>query len=227
MKKKLWMAVGGGLAVLTLLGTAAVMAVHAQSPTPPTPDGGQMGPGPGLGGPRHLGQAGLDAAARVLGISADDLSTQLQSGMTLEEIAAAQGVDPKTVMRAIQAARPLRLGSTELDAAAKALGMTSTDLSTMLSAGTSLADIASQHSVDLQTVQAAIQAARKAEMKTQINDAVTAGKISQDKADWLLEGLSQGYLDGPGGFGVGFGRGGPGPHAPKSLQARPTPSTSP
>jgi hypothetical protein len=227
MKKQLWMIVAGGLTVLALLGTAAVVAVHAQSPTPTTPGGGQVGPGPGLGGPRQLGQAELDAAAKVLGISADDLSTQLQTGKTLDEIATAQGVDPKTVMDAIRSARRPRLGSAEMDAAAKALGMASTDLSTQLNAGMSMADIATQQGVDLQTVQDAIQAARNAEMRTQISDAVTAGMISQAKADWLLEGLSKGYLDGPDGLGLGPRMGGAGPHAPGSQQAQPTPSTSP
>jgi lambda repressor-like predicted transcriptional regulator len=226
MKRKLWITVGGGLMVLALLGTATVVAVHAQSPTPPTPGGGPIGRGPGLGGPRQLGQAELDAAAKVLGISADELSSQLQSGKTLDEIATAQGVDPKTVMDAIRSTRPPRLGSTGLDAAAKALGMTSADLSAQLNAGTSLADIAAQQGVDLQTVQNAIQAARNAEMKTQINDALAVGTISQAKADWLLEGLSKGYLDGPESFGLGFRMGGLGPHAPAGQQAQPTPSTS-
>jgi hypothetical protein len=215
----------GSLLVLLLLVGAATAVAYAQSPTPPVPAGGQVGAGPG--GPHQMGQAELDAAAKVLGISADDLSAQLQSGKNLDEIATAQGVDPKAVMDAVRSARPLRLGSAELDAAAQALGMTPAGLSTQLSAGSTLADIATQQSVDLQTVQDAIQAARSAEMKSQINDAVTAGTISQAKADWLLDGLSKGYLDGQDGFGPGFRIGGPGPHAPGARQLQSTPSTSP
>lgn len=227
MEKQLRILFGSLLVLLLLVGLGTAVAAHAQSPTPPTPDGGQIGPGPGLGGPRQLGQAELDTAANVLGISAADLSTQLQSGKTLDEIATAQGVDPKTVMDAIRSARPPRLGSGELEAAAKALGMTSDDLSTQLASGTSLADIAAQKGVDLQTVQDAIQAARTAEVKAQISDAVAAGTMSQDKADWLLEGLSKGFLDGPGGFGPGLRIGGPGPHATAAQQPQPTPSTTP
>jgi transcriptional regulator with XRE-family HTH domain len=218
---------GSLLILLLLVGLGTAIAAHAQSPTPPTPDGGRMVPGAGLGGPRQLGQAELNAAAQALGISADDLSAQLASGKTLDEIATAQGVDPKTVMDTIRSARPPRLGPTELDAAAKALGMTSDDLSTQLKGGTSLADIAAQEGVDLQIVQDAIQAARSAESKTQIGDAVTAGTISQDKADWLLEGLSKGFLDRPDGFGLGFRLGGPGPHVDGARQSQPAPSTSP
>lgn len=216
---------GSLLILLLLVGLGTAVAAHAQTPTPPTPDAGQAAPGPGRGGPRQLGQAELNAAAEALGISTDDLSAQLASGKTLDEIAIAQGVESKTVMDAIRSARPPRLGAAGLEAAAKALGMTADDLSTQLAAGTSLADIATQKGVDLQIVQDAIQAARNAEMKTQINDAVAAGTISQDKADWLLDGLSKGFLDRPDGFGFGFRIGGPGPHAPSGQQ--PAPSTVP
>jgi hypothetical protein len=107
------------------------------------------------------------------------------------------------------------LAPTELDAAAKALGMTSADLSSELQAGKTLSAIATEKGVNLQTVQNAIQTARVAEFRTQINQAVTDGKMTQGKANWLLEGLDKGYLNGPG-FGFGFGFGGPGgPHQPK------------
>lgn len=230
MKWKVSMIVGGGLAVLVLIAAASAVAAHAQNPTPPVPASGQGqagGPGQDNGGPHELSQAELNAAAKVLGITADDLSAQLKSGKTLDQIATAKGVDPKTVMEAIRAAQPLMLGSTELDAAAKALGMTSADLAAELNSGKSLADIAAGKSVDLQTVQDAIQAARNAEMTEQINEAVTSGQISQAKADWLLEGLSKGYLNGPDGLGFGFGFGGRGPHAPGGQQPQATPSATP
>ena len=108
------------------------------------------------------------------------------------------------------------LGQTELEAAAKALGMTSTDLSSELKSGKTLSTIATEKGVNLQTVQQAIQTARDAQFITQINQAVAAGKMTQAKANWLLEGLNQGSLNGPGfGFGFGFGFGGPsGAHHP-------------
>jgi hypothetical protein len=62
--------------------------------------------------------------------------------------------------------------------------------------------------VDIQDVQDAISAVHAEEMRAQIEQAVTDGTISQDKADWLLEGLDKGYLDGGHGFGLDFGHGG-------------------
>ena len=227
MARPLWILFGSLLILLLLVGAGTVVAVHAQSPTPPVPPGGQMGPVPGPRGPHQLGQAELDAAANVLGITSVDLSAQLKSGQTLDDIATAQGVDPQTVRQAIQAARPLKLGPAGLDAAATALGMTSSELSAQIEAGNSLADIAAAQGVDVQSVQDAIQAARTAELKTQINDAVTSGRISQDKANWLLDGLSKGFLNGPDGFGFGFRIGAPGQHAPGGQLPPRTPSTAP
>ena len=120
------------------------------------------------------------------------------------------------------------LAGAELDAAANALGMTSADLSAELKSGKTLSAIATEKGVDLQTVQAAIQAARSAQFTTQINQAVTAGKMTQDKANWLLEGLDKGYINGPGfGFGIGFGgaKGTPNPAAGPQAQGH-TASTS-
>ena len=94
-----------------------------------------------------------------------------------------------------------------MDAAAKALGMTSADLSTELKSGKTLSAIATEKGVNLQTVQAAIQTAGNAQFTTQINQAVAAGKMTQDKADWLLEGLSKGYTNGAGFFGFGGAKG--------------------
>jgi len=104
-------------------------------------------------------------------------------------------------------AHGIYLAGTELDAAAKALGMTSADLSAELKSGKTLSAIATEKGVNLQTVMAAIQAARNAYFTTQINQAVTASTVTQDKANWLLEGLAKGYINGPG-FGFGFGFGG-------------------
>ena len=81
--------------------------------------------------------------------------------------------------------------------------MSSTDLSSELQSGKTLSEIATAKNVGLQTVQQAIQTARDAQLTTQINQAVTAGKMTQAKATWLLQGISAGYLNGPG-FGFGM-----------------------
>ena len=204
MKKKIWIWVGGLLVALMVVGAVGTAVAYAQAPTPATSLGDGRGPGGGHG---PLGGAELEAAAQALGMTTDELTTALQSGKTLEDLATEKGVDIQTVRDAIQAVRPLRLGSTELDAAAKALDMTSDELSTSLKDGKTLQELADAVSVDLQTVQDAISAARETEMRTQIEQAVTDGNMTQAKADWLLEGLDKGFLDGP-----GFGFGGPHGH---------------
>jgi hypothetical protein len=93
-----------------------------------------------------------------------------------------------------------------LDAAAKALGMTSAELQAQLWGGKSLTDIAAAQKVDIAVVQKAVQDAELAQVKTAIHDAVTAGQLTQDKANWLIQGLDSGYW-GPnaqGGFGFGM-----------------------
>lgn len=98
----------------------------------------------------------------------------------------------------------------ELEAAAKALGMTTDDVSAALKDGKTLEDLATAKGVDIQVVQDAIKEAHKTQMLADINQAVTDGKMTQDKADWLIVGLEKGYLDGPGfGFGGHMGFGGP------------------
>jgi len=156
LKKKLPILIGGLLAFFVIVGVVGAGIVYAQGGTPPAPPAGQVD-GRGPRGPheeRGLGQTELEAAAKVLGMTTDEVSTALKDGKTLEELATAAGVE-------------------------------------------------------IQDVRDAISAARAVEMRAQIEQAVTDGTITQEKADWLLEGLDKGYLDGPG-FGFGFGHGGPG-----------------
>lgn len=152
MKNKLPLLIGGFLAVLVVVGAIGAGIAYADDSTPPA---GLFGGRGGPHGGRGLGTAELEAAAKVLGMTSDELSTALQSGQTLEEIATEKGVD--------------------------------------------IAD-----------VQAAIQTVHREEMRAQIEQAVTDGTLTQEKADWLLEGLDKGYLDGGPDFGLGFGRGGHG-----------------
>jgi hypothetical protein len=99
-------------------------------------------------------------------------------------------------------------GQAGLDAAAKALNMTSADLQTQLRGGSKLSDLATKANVKLADVLSAVDAACKAQLKTSIEAAVTAGTLTRDKADWLLQGLDKGYW-GPGTNGSGnFGFGG-------------------
>jgi hypothetical protein len=200
MKKKIALIIGGVLAVLLVIGAVGATVAYAQQGTPTAPTDGQGPRGPHGG--RGLGPNELNAAAKALGMTSDELSAELKGGKTLEQVASEKGVDLQTVMQAIRVARPLMLRQAELDAAAKALGMTSDDLSTALKAGKTIDQLATDKGVDVQTVRDAIKAVRNDEMRAQIKQAVADGKMTQEKADWLLEGLDKGFLDGPG-FGFG------------------------
>src|SRR5215212_3587570 len=147
MKNKMSILIAGLLVALLVVGVIGATGVFAQ--TSASTDLHGRGPGGGRG----LGQVELEAAAKVLNMSADELSTALQSGKTLEQVA--------------------------------------TDAN-----------------VDIAKVQEAIQAAHATEMRTRIQQAVTDGTITQENADWLLEGFDKGFIGVPGAFGLGGPHGG-------------------
>ena len=66
-------------------------------------------PGPGGPGARHKGEDHLATAAGVLGMSADELRTELQSGKSIAEVATAKGVDKQKVIDALVAAATARM----------------------------------------------------------------------------------------------------------------------
>jgi hypothetical protein len=70
-------------------------------------------------------------------------------------------------------------GQAVFDAAAKALGLSSADLQTQLRSGQTLEQIAKAKNVDVKTVQAAMLAA----LKTQLDQDVKDGRITQAQAD--------------------------------------------
>ena len=98
-------------------------------------------------------------------------------------------------------------GEVGLEAAAEALGMTAEELSTQLWGGKTLADLAEEAGVDLQDVRDAVNAALEAAQRGAIEQAVEDGNLTREHADWLLEGLDNGYWGGRG-FGGFGGRGG-------------------
>jgi hypothetical protein len=103
-------------------------------------------------------------------------------------------------------------GQVGLEAIAEALGMTADELSLQLWGGKTIADLAEEKGVDLQVLQDAVTAAQEAATRDAIEQAVTDGTLSREQADWLLQGLDNGYWGGHGfgGFGGrgGFGHGG-------------------
>ena len=140
----------------------------------------------------------------------------------------AQGQDNSGAGMMLNGRRPggghgFGLGDVELEAAANALGMTSDELSTALQGGKTLQDLADEAGVNIADVQDAIQAAHQTEMRDRIQQAVGDGTITQENADWLLEGLDKRFIGVPGAFNLGFGgprggHGGPGMFAPPAQQ---------
>ena len=138
MRKRISILIGCLLAVLMIAGAVTASVVYAQDATPPPSDSAaDTRP---LKGGRGLSQAELEAAAKALNMTTDELSSALEAGKTLEDLATAAGVD-------------------------------------------------------IQVVQDTLSAVRAEEMRAQIAAGVADGSISQEKADWLLEGLDKGFLD--------------------------------
>jgi hypothetical protein len=115
------------------------------------------------------------------------------------------------------------------DAVAEALGLTPVELFTELHSGKTVDEIATAKGVDLQKVQDAANAARLAEQKAAIEQALKDGTITQEQADWMLQGIEQGWMP-MGRGGRGHGRGGmglpPGGTAPSTTTPSVTPSPS-
>lgn len=107
---------------------------------------------------------------------------------------------------------PLGLGSggdwTTFDAVAEELELTPEALFSRLHDGESLDEIADEQGVDLDAVQKVLKAMRDEAVREAIQRAVEDGDMSREQADWMLEGLEQGYMPRGRGFGHGFGRDG-------------------
>jgi hypothetical protein len=96
------------------------------------------------------------------------------------------------------------------DTAAETLGLTPTELFTELhDGGKTLSEVAEERGVDTDTLQEAMNASRTETMRERIQQAVEDGNLSQEQADWMLEGLDKGFMGGRHGVGPG-GFGGPG-----------------
>jgi hypothetical protein len=104
---------------------------------------------------------------------------------------------------------------TMFDTAADVLELTPGELFSELHAGKTLEEIAEAQGVEMEDLQEAFSAARDEAMRDAIAQAVEDGEITQDEADWRLEGLEKGYMPRGRGFGHGRGmRGGRGGFAP-------------
>jgi hypothetical protein len=99
---------------------------------------------------------------------------------------------------------------TMFDTAAEALGLTPAELFTELhDEGKTLSEVAEEQGVDTAVLDEAMNASRTESMRGRIQQDVADGTISQEQADWMLEGLDKGFMGGRHGMGPG-GFGGPG-----------------
>ena len=94
-------------------------------------------------------------------------------------------------------------GWTIYDKIAETLNLTPAELFEQLHSGKTLAEIAEAQGVDLADIQNEVKTAQIEAQRAAIEQAVTDGKITREQADWMLQGLENGW-----GFGGRMGRGG-------------------
>jgi hypothetical protein len=99
---------------------------------------------------------------------------------------------------------------TLFDKAAEVLGVAPDALFSKLhDEGKSLTDIAEEQGVATDALQEAMNASRAETMRERIQQSVEDGDLSQEQADWMLEGLDKGFMGGRHGHGMGPGGFGP------------------
>ena len=82
------------------------------------------------------------------------------------------------------------------------LGLTREELRDQLHDGKTLEELAEAAGIDLEAYREEMRQTKQVDLKTKIEEALDNGDITQDHADWLLEGLDKGFLNNPfAGFG--------------------------
>ena len=183
-KKRLLLLSGGVLVALLLVGLIGVAVVSAQDPTP-EPTAPSARLGAGPSARLGAGPSGWRAGGRGRG--------GLGPGMF------GWGGGGQWTM---------------FDTAAEALGLAPEELFIELHSGKSLEEIAEEQGVEMEAVQDTLKTAQVEARREAIEQAVEDGKMSQEQADWLLEGLEQGFF--PMRRGLGFGGRWGNPRPPES-----------
>jgi len=104
----------------------------------------------------------------------------IAAGISVAGVAYAQGDDPRG-----------------REALVDLLGLTPEELRDQFQGGKTIQELADEAGVDLEAFREEIRANNQINMQTRFEEALANGDISQAQADWLLEGLEKGYLDGP------------------------------
>jgi hypothetical protein len=203
-----------------LAGTALAATGDGTAPPAPTPSYAAPAPAPHPDAPAARAERIKQALA---GLVADKTLTQAQADKVAAALAAS-GVAPGGPGGGRKVGPGGLVGpeGAALPAAAKALGMSESDLRTQLRSGKSLAAVAKDKGVNVQKVVDALVA----QAKQRIADAVKNGRLTQAQADQRLKDLTARITakvnatrpdapGRPGRFG-GFGPGGPAGRGPGS-----------
>ena len=95
-------------------------------------------------------------------------------------------------------------GWTIFDTIADELGLTPVELFTELHDGQTVEEVAEAQGVNLEALRDTLEANREQARRDEIDQAVEDGNMTQEQADWLLEGLDNGYMSHGRSFGHGF-----------------------
>lgn len=122
----------------------------------------------------------------------------LTSTLMVSNQAWAQDVAEPTNSTTVRQEIRRELRQAGLAAAAAVLGMTPEEVQSEVEAGKTLADLAQASDVELSDVRAAVHEAIKAErqdfVQRFIAKQVEAGRMTQEQADWLNQGINNGWF---------------------------------
>ncbi len=92
------------------------------------------------------------------------------------------------------------------ETAAGELQLTPEELSSRMRAGQTIEEVAEEQRVEVEELREALNQARDEAMHEAIQRAVEEGEMTQEQAEWLLEGMAQGFVPHGRVFNHGFGR---------------------
>ena len=176
----------------------AIVAVGALGTSVAYAHGG--GPGDRLS---RLDAEALKEVADLLGMAPDEVIAAIKDeGKTLQELADEAGVDIQTIKDTLADLRSDTIHDRSLyegealDVIAELLGMNSGEVTQAIKDdGKSLQDLADEVGVDMQEIKDALSDLRTENVRERIETALDAGTLTEDEANWLLEGLDNGYLE--------------------------------
>ena len=239
MKKKQKMALYGLTPVLVglaLAGSASADTISANTTA--------QGAAKGLKNKMHAagGMKNDTALAGILGITPTELQTALQSGKTIDTLIAEKGLNKSTVMQTLRASHEAqmdarikadvasgKLTQAQADqmktdhaaretkhktALANALGISVATLDAQMQSGKTMAELATSNGLTEEALKTKLDAARGAEMKSELAERVASGKLTQAQADSILANK-----------GKGGKRGFAGEHGPRGTRGAQAPTT--